>query len=126
MSEHHTRADAAHARCFLSGDMPTLAQSSRGRRVAGSGQKFLQRLRGTRGGRRLLRGLMELTGGTFRAFPGHAGHDAGGVFIDRPDAERNGRRLDVRLLLHVTIRRGQIVEGVDHFHPEHVWDAFWA
>jgi hypothetical protein len=41
-------------------------------------------------------------------------------------AERNGRKLDVGLLLHVTIVNGQIVEGVDCFHPEHLADAFWA
>jgi ketosteroid isomerase-like protein len=71
--------------------------------------------------------LMELTGGTFRidSLDMLAG-DSGGVFIDRVRAERDGRQLDVRLLLHVTIRDGQIVEGVDYFHPEHDWDAFWA
>lgn len=37
----------------------------------------------------------------------------------------DGAALDVGLLLHVTIRDGQIVEGVDHFHQEHLWDAFW-
>jgi len=71
--------------------------------------------------------LMELTSGTFRVESlDMLANDAGGVFVDRLTAERNGRRLDVRLLLHVVIRRGQIVEGVDHFHQEHLWDAFWA
>jgi hypothetical protein len=49
----------------------------------------------------------------------------GGVFVDRITATRGGKRLDVGLLLHVTIRDGRIVDGVDHFHPEHAWDAFW-
>ena len=71
--------------------------------------------------------LMELTGGTFTV---HSidmfANDAGGVFVDRVTAERNGKTLDVRLILHVTIRGGQIVEGVDAFHHEHLWDAFMA
>ena len=71
--------------------------------------------------------LMELTGGTFRVESlDMLANDTGGVFVDRLTAERNGRKLDVRLLLHVTIRQGQIVEGFDHFHQEHLWDAFWA
>ena len=45
-------------------------------------------------------------------------NDAGGVFADRVTAERDGRTLDVRLLLHVTITNCQIVEAVDHFHQE--------
>ena len=45
---------------------------------------------------------------------------------DRVTAERDGRRLDVRLLLHVTVRDGRIVEDRDYFHPEHLWDAFWG
>jgi ketosteroid isomerase-like protein len=71
--------------------------------------------------------LMELTGGTFKV---HSidmfANDSGGVFVDRLTAERNGRKLDIRLLLQVTIRDGKIVEGIDFFHPEHQWDAFWA
>jgi uncharacterized protein len=71
--------------------------------------------------------LMELTSGTFRVESlSMLANDAGGVFVDRLTAERNGRALDVHLLLHVTIRSGQIVEGVDHFHEEHLWDAFWS
>ena len=70
---------------------------------------------------------MELTNGTFRveSLDVLANH-AGGVFVDRLTAERNGQKLDVRLLLHVTIRDGQIVEGLDCFHQEHLWDAFWS
>ena len=71
--------------------------------------------------------LMELTDGTFRVESLDLfANDRGGVFVDRVTAERNGRTLDVRLLLHITIRDGRIVEGVDHFHHEHAWDAFWA
>jgi len=70
---------------------------------------------------------VELTGGTLRV---HSldilANEKGGVWLDPLTAERNGRKLDVRLALHVTIRDGQIVEGVDHFHQEHVWDAFWV
>ncbi len=71
--------------------------------------------------------LMALSGGSFRLESlGMMANDMGGVFVDRVTAERAGRALDVRLLLHVTIRGGLIVEGVDHFHQEHRWDAFWA
>jgi hypothetical protein len=71
--------------------------------------------------------LMELTGGTFKVQSiDMFANDAGGVFVDRVTAERNGKKLDVRLILHVTIRGGQIVEGVDAFHHEHLWDAFCA
>jgi ketosteroid isomerase-like protein len=71
--------------------------------------------------------LMELTNGTFRVQSlDILANDTGGVFVDRLTAERNGRTLDVRLLLHVAITRGQVVEGIDHFHQEHLWDAFWA
>jgi uncharacterized protein len=69
--------------------------------------------------------LMELSGGTFRVESlDMLANDAGGIFVDRVTAERDGRRLDVRLLLHVVIDDGRIVEAVDHFHPEHLWDAF--
>lgn len=70
--------------------------------------------------------LMQETGGTFRVNSVTMfANDSGGVFVDRLTASRNGKTLDVGLLLHVTIRDGQIVEGVDHFHQEHLWDAFW-
>ena len=71
--------------------------------------------------------LMQLTDGTFKLDPVDMfANDTGGVFIDRVSATRNGTTLDVGLSLHVTIRNGQIVEGVDYFHQEHLWDAFWA
>ncbi len=67
------------------------------------------------------------TGGTFRLEPiSMLADDDGGVFVDQVKAERAGRTLDVRLLLHVRIRDGRIVEGTDCFHHEHLWDAFWA
>jgi ketosteroid isomerase-like protein len=70
--------------------------------------------------------LMQETGGSFKINPVMMfANDSGGVFVDRITASRNGKTLDVGLLLHVTIRDGQIVEGVDHFHQEHLWDAFW-
>jgi ketosteroid isomerase-like protein len=70
--------------------------------------------------------LMQLTGGTFAVESVDMfANAAGGVFVDHLTATRNGKRLDVRLLLHVVIRDGQIVEGVDCFHQEHLWDAFW-
>lgn len=71
--------------------------------------------------------LMELTAGTFRVESlDMLANDRGGVYVDRLTAEREGRTLDLRLLLLVTIVDGKIVEGIDHFHHEHLWDAFWA
>jgi len=71
--------------------------------------------------------LRELTNGTFQVEPADMlANDAGGVYLDRLTAERSGRKLEVRLALHVTIRGGQIVEGVDYFSQEHLWDAFWS
>jgi ketosteroid isomerase-like protein len=71
--------------------------------------------------------LMQLTGGTFAITSiDMLANDQGGVFVDRLSARRNGRTLDVLLLLHVKIQDGRIVEGVDCFHQEHLWDAFWA
>ena len=70
---------------------------------------------------------MQLTNGTVRIESlDMLASETRDVFVDRVLAERDGRRLDVRLLLHVTILGGQIVEGVDYFHPERAWDAFWA
>jgi ketosteroid isomerase-like protein len=70
--------------------------------------------------------LMELTNGTLRVESlDMLANDGGGVFVDRLTAERDGKQLDVRLLLHVVIRDGRIIEGSDYFHPEHDWDAFW-
>ena len=71
--------------------------------------------------------LMQLTDGTFKVESlDMMANDRGGLFVDRVTAERDGRRLDVRLLLQVTIVDGQIVEGIDYFHQEHLWDAFLA
>src|SRR6185503_17896983 len=59
--------------------------------------------------------MMQLTGGTFRVESlDMLANETRGIFVDRLTAERNGRRLDVRLLLHVVIRDDQIVEGIDH------------
>jgi ketosteroid isomerase-like protein len=70
---------------------------------------------------------MELTNGTFRVESlDMFANDRGGVFVDRLAAVRNGKTLDVRLLLHVSIQDGQIAEGIDCFHPEHAWDEFWS
>ena len=75
----------------------------------------------------LLGQLMELTGGTFKVDTVDMfANEDGGIFVDRLTAERGGRRLDIGLVLHAKIRNGQIVEGTDHFHQEHLWDAFWA
>ncbi len=71
--------------------------------------------------------LMELSGGTFAVDNrGILADDAGGVFIDRLRATRNGKQLDQSLLLLVRVRDGRIVEGFDHFYDTAAWDAFWA
>ena len=114
---------------FRSGDMPALAALLSDDVVwRVPGKSFLARdYRGQDEVFGFFGRLIELTGGTFRVESlDMLANDAGGVFVDRLTAERNGRRLDVRLLLHVTIRDGRIVEGRDYFHPEHLWDAFWG
>jgi ketosteroid isomerase-like protein len=71
--------------------------------------------------------LVEGTAGTFRVESIEmVPTDSGGIYVDRLTAQRDGRTLDIRLLLHVTIHAGVIVEGMDYFHPEHLWDAFWS
>ena len=114
---------------FLSGDGPTLAQVfSQDVVWRVPGKSLLARdYKGQAEVFDFFGRLMELTGGTFRVESlDMLANESGGVFVDRLTAERNGRKLDVRLLLYVVIRDGHIVEGVDHFHPEHAWDAFWA
>lgn len=71
--------------------------------------------------------LMRRSNGTFRIEPVEMfANDGGGVFVDRLTAARDGRTLDIQLVLHVRIEDGQIACGTDHFHKEHVWDAFWG
>jgi ketosteroid isomerase-like protein len=114
---------------FRSGDVPTLAQVFAsdvvwrvpGRSALAKDYKGQDEVFGFFGR------LMELTSGTFRVESlDMFANDRGGVFVDRLSAAREGKALDVRLLLHVSIQNGQIAEGVDHFHPEHMWDEFWS
>ncbi|HEY7449891.1 MAG TPA: nuclear transport factor 2 family protein [Vicinamibacterales bacterium] len=114
---------------FRSGDVPTLAQVFArdvvwrvpGRSALAKDYKGQDEVFGFFGR------LMELTNGTFRVESlDMFANDRGGVFVDRLSAARDGKTLDVRLLLHVSIRNGQIAEGVDCFHPEHTWDEFWS
>ena len=114
---------------FRAGDLPTLSQVFAKDVVWHiPGKSFLANdYRGQEEVFGLFGRLMQLTNGTFRVDSHDAlANDRGGVFIDRLTAQRDGRTLDVRLLLHVVIEDGRIVEGFDHFHPEHAWDAFWA
>lgn len=114
---------------FRSGDMPALAQLfSKDVIWRVPGRSFLAKdYRGQEEVFGFFGRLMELTSGTFRVESlDMLANDTGGVYLDRLTAERSGRTLDVRLALHVTIRDGQIVEGLDHFHHEHLWDAFWS
>lgn len=114
---------------FRAGDLPTLAEVFAkdvvwrvpGRSVLAKDYAGQEEVFG------LFGRLMELTGGTFRVESiDMLANDVGGVFVDRVTAERDGRKLDVRLLLRVVIRDGRIVEGIDCFHQERTWDAFWA
>ena len=112
-----------------SGDMSTLAQvfardvvwNVPGRSVLARAYKGQDEVFGFFGR------LMELTNGTFQLESlDMFANDRGGVFVDRLAAARNGKALDVRVLLHVSIQNGQIAEGTDCFHPEHAWDEFWS
>ena len=114
---------------FRAGDLPTLGQVFAKDVVWHvPGKSFLARdYRGQQEVFGFFGRLMELTGGTFRVDSHDVlANDRGGVFADTLTAQRDGRFLNVRLLLYVVIEDGRIVEGFDHFHPEHVWDAFWA
>ena len=114
---------------FQSGDIPTLTKLFSPDVVwTVPGRSFLAKeYRGHEEVFGLFGSLMKRTGGTFRAESlDMLANDKGGVFVDRLTAEREGKKLDVRVALHVAIRDGVIVEGVDHFHQEHLWDAFWA
>jgi ketosteroid isomerase-like protein len=116
-------------KAFQTGDVPTLTQVFAQDVVwRVPGKNFLARdYRGQAEVFGLFGKLMELTNGTFALQPLDVfANDRGGVFVDQVTAQRNGKTLDVRLLLHVTISGGQITEGIDAFHQEHVWDAFWA
>jgi len=114
---------------FSAGDMATLSQLF--------AEDIVWRLPGTSAFANVYRGqqevfglfgrLMEESGGTFRVESRDVlASDAGGVLLDRVTATRQGKTLDVLLALHLTIRDGRVVEGVDYLHQEHLWDAFWA
>ena len=130
MSEHRNlRLMRQTLDAFASGDMATLARIfSRDVVWRVPGKSVLAKdYRGQEEVFGLFGRMMESTGGTLRVESlDMLANETRGVFVDRLTAERNGRRLDVRLLLHVVIRDDQIVEGIDHFHPEHARDAFWA
>lgn len=71
--------------------------------------------------------LQRETNHSFRVQPlSQFANDEGGIFVDRLTANRGAKALDIELVLRVRISNGQIVEGIDHFHQEHLWDAFWA
>ena len=71
--------------------------------------------------------LMELSNGTFAVEPvSQLGDDAGGVYIDKITGERNGKKLNLTLLLRVHVANGRIIEGWDHFSDTYAWDEFWA
>jgi ketosteroid isomerase-like protein len=71
--------------------------------------------------------VMQLSGGTFRPDVHHilSGDDAA-AYVSRDTAERHGKRLDARVLLHVSIRDGKWVEARDFIDDLYAWDAFWS
>ena len=112
MAEHPNLEVMRRAlKAFQTGDLPTLTQVF--------AQDVVWRVPGRNPVARDYRGqaevfgffgrLMELTAGTFKIQSIEVfANDRGGVFVDQVTAERNGKTLDVRLLLHVTISGGQI------------------
>lgn len=114
---------------FQSGDIPTLQQvfapdivwrvpgkSTIAKEYRGQGEVF-----------GFFGRLMELTAGTFKVESlDLMANERGGTYLDRVTATRNGKSLDVQLVLHVRIADGRIVEGTDYFHDEHRVDAFFA
>ena len=70
---------------------------------------------------------MTLTNGTFKVNALEIiGDEKGGVFITNDTGERNGKKLDVMLMLRVHIRDGQFVEVWDHVADLYSHDEFWS
>lgn len=71
--------------------------------------------------------IMTLTNGTFKVTPLEIiGDEKGGVFITNDTGERNGKKLDVMLMLRVHVRDGQFVEVWDHVADLYAHDEFWS
>lgn len=71
--------------------------------------------------------MATLTNGTFKTNAREIiGDEKGGVFITNDTGERNGKKLDVMLMLRVHIRAGKFVEVWDHVADLYAHDAFWS
>ncbi len=71
--------------------------------------------------------LMELTNGNFKVESLNVfASDDQVAMLDRIVAERNGKTLDIELVLVLKVRNGQFVAGWDHFSDLAAWDEFWA
>ena len=71
--------------------------------------------------------MATLTNGTFKANALEIiGDEKGGVFITNDTGERNGKKLDVMLMLRVHIRDGKFVEAWDHVGDLYAHDEFWS
>lgn len=71
--------------------------------------------------------MAALTNGTFKVDAREIiGDERGGVFITTDTGERNGKKLDVRLMLRVHIRDGKFAEVWDHVADLYAHDAFWS
>lgn len=71
--------------------------------------------------------LASLTNGTFKVTALEIiGDEKGGVFITNDTGERNGKKLDVMLMLRVHIRDGKFVEVWDHVADLYAHDEFWS
>jgi hypothetical protein len=70
---------------------------------------------------------MTLTSGTFKVNALEIiGDEKGGVFITNDTGERNGKKLDVMLMLRVHIRGGKFVEVWEHIADLYAHDEFWT
>ncbi len=68
------------------------------------------------------------TDGTFKAtlrevFPGDGGRV---IALHRNTGERNGKHLDVDVVIEFELDEGRIVSGREYFYDLHAWDAFWS
>ena len=71
--------------------------------------------------------IATLTNGTFKVNAREIiGDEKGGVFITNDTGQRNGKKLDVMLMLRVHIRDGKFVEVWDHVADLYAHDAFWS
>ncbi len=71
--------------------------------------------------------LMELTRGSFKVESLNIYvSDDQVAMLDRLEATRNGKTLNLELVLVLKVRNDQFIEGWDHFSDLDAWNEFWS